>query len=110
MCSVNTSIYSKSSIIAYLYLLTDDWRSIFGDPTKFGLGMVSILFDVILLFQRCVYRGAKMRHHALEIKCSCDTDGRQCRCNPEKKRRLSSVVALPDHDVFMKSHKAFSEV
>ncbi|CAG0890575.1 unnamed protein product [Darwinula stevensoni] len=29
----------------------DDWGSIFGDPTKFGLGLFSILFDFLFMFQ-----------------------------------------------------------
>ena len=32
----------------------DDWRSSFGDPTKFGLGLFSIFFDVIFMFQHYV--------------------------------------------------------
>lgn len=33
---------------------------IFGDPTKFGLGLVSILFDFIFMVQHyCLYNKAK---------------------------------------------------
>ena len=32
----------------------DDWKSIFGDPTKFGLGALSILFDLFFMFQHYV--------------------------------------------------------
>ncbi|XP_046330208.2 cystinosin-like [Haliotis rufescens] len=36
----------------------DDWGSIFGDPTKFGLGFFSILFDILFMIQHyCLYRG-----------------------------------------------------
>ncbi|XP_046550260.1 cystinosin-like [Haliotis rubra] len=36
----------------------DDWGSIFGDPTKFGLGFFSILFDILFMVQHyCLYRG-----------------------------------------------------
>ena len=39
-------------------MCADDWKSIFGDPTKFGLGALSILFDVIFIFQHYVlFRG-----------------------------------------------------
>ncbi|XP_036613944.1 cystinosin [Trichosurus vulpecula] len=35
----------------------DEWTLIFGDPTKFGLGMFSILFDVVFIMQHyCLYR------------------------------------------------------
>jgi len=30
---------------------SDDWGSIFGDPTKFGLGFFSILFDILFMVQ-----------------------------------------------------------
>lgn len=82
-----------------LSLSSDDWKSIFGDPTKFGLGMISILFDLIFLLQHYVlYRGARMREHALhmECKCSCGVD-HTCKCVKERKRRLSNVIALPDY-------------
>ncbi|XP_062308709.1 cystinosin [Osmerus eperlanus] len=35
----------------------NEWKMIFGDPTKFGLGLFSILFDVIFIIQHyCLYR------------------------------------------------------
>ncbi|XP_068939775.1 cystinosin [Petaurus breviceps papuanus] len=35
----------------------DEWTLIFGDPTKFGLGVFSILFDIIFIIQHyCLYR------------------------------------------------------
>ncbi|XP_029004162.1 cystinosin isoform X1 [Betta splendens] len=35
----------------------DEWRLIFGDPTKFGLGLFSVAFDIIFLVQHyCLYR------------------------------------------------------
>ncbi|KGL84373.1 Cystinosin, partial [Tinamus guttatus] len=35
----------------------DQWKLIFGDPTKFGLGVFSIIFDVVFLIQHyCLYR------------------------------------------------------
>ncbi|XP_035727494.1 cystinosin homolog isoform X2 [Vespa mandarinia] len=36
---------------AYNY---DDWESIFGDPTKFGLGFFSVAFDVFFIIQHYV--------------------------------------------------------
>ncbi|XP_055698217.1 cystinosin homolog isoform X3 [Phlebotomus papatasi] len=32
----------------------DDWDSIFGDPTKFGLGLFSVCFDVVFIIQHYV--------------------------------------------------------
>uniref|UniRef100_A0A1A9X197 Cystinosin n=1 Tax=Glossina brevipalpis TaxID=37001 RepID=A0A1A9X197_9MUSC len=37
---------------AYNY---DDWASLFGDPTKFGLGLFSVLFDVFFMLQHYVF-------------------------------------------------------
>ncbi|MBN3278820.1 CTNS protein, partial [Polyodon spathula] len=35
----------------------DQWMLIFGDPTKFGLGVFSILFDILFIIQHyCLYR------------------------------------------------------
>lgn len=35
----------------------DEWKMIFGDPTKFGLGLFSIFFDVLFIIQHyCLYR------------------------------------------------------
>ncbi|XP_016990095.2 cystinosin homolog [Drosophila rhopaloa] len=33
----------------------DDWKSIFGDPTKFGLGLFSVLFDIFFMLQHYVF-------------------------------------------------------
>lgn len=42
------------------FLLSDQWNSIFGDLTKFGLGLFSILFDMLFLTQHYIlYRGAE---------------------------------------------------
>ncbi|XP_013403521.1 cystinosin [Lingula anatina] len=44
-------------LIAYNY---NDWGSLFGDPTKFGLGAFSILFDILFITQHyCLYRHSK---------------------------------------------------
>ncbi|XP_018775007.2 cystinosin isoform X1 [Serinus canaria] len=35
----------------------DEWRLVFGDPTKFGLGVFSIIFDIVFMAQHyCLYR------------------------------------------------------
>ena len=43
--------------IAQMFLLAynyDDWGSIFGDFTKFGLGLFSIIFDIFFMIQHYV--------------------------------------------------------
>ncbi|XP_050546959.1 cystinosin homolog isoform X2 [Daktulosphaira vitifoliae] len=39
-------------INAYNY---NDWASIFGDPTKFGLGLLSVFFDILFFLQHYVF-------------------------------------------------------
>lgn len=40
-----------------LWLFTDQWTLIFGDPTKFGLGVFTIFFDIVFFTQHfCLYR------------------------------------------------------
>ncbi|KYO33783.1 cystinosin [Alligator mississippiensis] len=35
----------------------EEWKLIFGDPTKFGLGLFSIVFDILFMIQHyCLYR------------------------------------------------------
>jgi len=33
----------------------NDWSSLFGDPTKFGLGLFSVLFDILFILQHYVF-------------------------------------------------------
>lgn len=41
----------------------DEWELIFGDPTKFGLGLFSILFDIVFIIQHyCLYRTMQYEH------------------------------------------------
>ena len=45
----------------------DDWSSIFGSPTKFGLGMFSVLFDILFIAQHyCLYRTRRQSQTADE--------------------------------------------
>lgn len=38
----------------FLAINYDDWSSIFGSPTKFGLGLFSILFDLLFIIQHYI--------------------------------------------------------
>ena len=41
----------------------DDWSSFFGDFTKFGLGLFSVLFDILFILQHYVcYRSVKLNN------------------------------------------------
>ena len=42
------------SILIFLFIHSDDWKSIFGDPTKFGLGAFSICFDLLFMIQHYI--------------------------------------------------------
>lgn len=58
--SYNYGIFSRifiSTFLKQIFSITDDWQSIFGDPTKFGLGLFSVLFDILFIVQHyCLYR------------------------------------------------------
>lgn len=41
-------------LVLIFYFVVDDWESIFGSPTKFGLGMFSILFDLFFMVQHYI--------------------------------------------------------
>ena len=58
--------------VVQMFLLAlnyDDWSSIFGSPTKFGLGLFSILFDLLFIFQHYVL----YRHRPLAVAPINDT-------------------------------------
>lgn len=38
----------------FYFYFSDDWVSIFGDPTKFGLGLFSVVFDIFFIIQHYV--------------------------------------------------------
>ncbi|KAJ6657333.1 hypothetical protein lerEdw1_002700 [Lerista edwardsae] len=41
----------------------DEWQLFFGDPTKFGLGLFSIFFDIVFIIQHyCLYRTPGYEH------------------------------------------------
>ncbi|XP_073681989.1 cystinosin isoform X1 [Garra rufa] len=45
----------------------DKWKFIFGDPTKFGLGVLSIFFDIIFITQHyCLYRNSEPMYQDLD--------------------------------------------
>ena len=74
---IYTGDYNHDNIILFPNLKpTDDWQSIFGDPTKFGLGVFSIAFDLIFIFQHyCLFWGKQPReeeaggYKKIEEKC-----------------------------------------
>lgn len=39
----------------FLFTNLDDWVSILGDPTKFGLGAFSVMYDILFLLQHYVF-------------------------------------------------------
>lgn len=95
-------IITDHSYYFHFLNVADDWKSILGDPTKFGLGMISIMFDVIFLLQRYVlYRGARMQEYTLhmEIESSCGVSYVHKYMAVKKQKLLSNVVAFPDHYV-----------
>lgn len=59
---------SKTSYLKLPFL--DDWKDIFSDFTKFGLGLISLLFDLLFICQHYIfYRGSvsfETQHSALD--------------------------------------------
>ena len=43
----------------------DDWSSLFGDPTKFGLGLFSVVFDIFFMLQHYVFYRGNLPHETL---------------------------------------------
>ena len=43
--------FAASHLFPTAFCSLDEWGLIFGDPTKFGLGLLSILFDVVFMVQ-----------------------------------------------------------
>jgi len=41
----------------------DEWDLVFGDPTKFGLGLISVLFDVFFMLQHYVFYKEQVGYH-----------------------------------------------
>ena len=78
-------------------LHADDWKSIFGDPTKFGFGLITLGFEVVHFCQHYVlYRAAWMRTYKLNMNCTCA----ELDCKHEIKAH--EFVALPQMKVILK--------
>ena len=49
-----------------MLLFSDDWSSLFGDFTKFGLGAISISFDLLFMVQHyCLYSSKGTRYEVI---------------------------------------------
>lgn len=47
----------------------NDWASIFGDPTKFGLGLFSVVFDIFFIIQHYIlYRSGSSKEYDLTYR------------------------------------------
>lgn len=89
---------------AKLSLDADDWKSIFGDPTKFGIGIITASFCMFIVFQHYVlYRKSWMKEYDLPPTCSCEPGC--CKCSKEpincKKfdHKVRDSIALPDKEL-----------
>ena len=59
-----------SDVSFFFFFLADDWKSIFGDFTKFGLGAISILFDVFFIVQHYCLYGSKSHRYEVIVDSS----------------------------------------
>lgn len=55
-------------------MIADDWGSLFGDPTKFGLGAFSIFFDVLFMIQHYGLYRYKVSYEPIQQKDDDDDD------------------------------------
>ncbi|XP_077266204.1 lysosomal cystine transporter cystinosin isoform X1 [Temnothorax americanus] len=63
---------------AYNY---DDWESIFGDPTKFGLGFFSVAFDIFFIIQHYVLYRNRAEYAELPGHCQEEPEGACTACS-----------------------------
>jgi cystinosin len=67
--------------VLQMFLLSinyNDWSSIFGSPTKFGLGFFSILFDILFIIQHYVlYRTNGLTETRTDLSTNNDDDNEQ---------------------------------
>ncbi len=90
-------------------IVADDWESIFGDPTKFGIGVIVAFFCSFIVFQHYVlYRKSWMKTYELPVACSCEPGC--CKCNKEESShskksfsKISDTVALPGEKLQLKN-------
>ena len=59
ICDVNGGLFSIGQMVADSYNF-DDWSSFSGNPTKFIVGVFTLVFDVILIIQHYMcYRNSQ---------------------------------------------------
>ena len=102
---INLILLSDKQNVCYS---ADDWKSLFGDPTKFGLGVITVGGEVILIVQHfIIYRKAWMKKYKLSIECNCDPGCCKCKVTMISRRRSSDKVCdsivLPDKKLDLKS-------
>ena len=92
-------------IMSFSLYCTDDWKSIFGDPTKFGYGLITLGFQTFHFIQHYfLYRRAWMKKYKLSVECECSEI--ECKHYKNKKSTRNTVV-LPDEKVTLKSIEYF---
>ena len=71
----------------------DDWNSLFGDPTKFGLGLFSVVFDIFFMLQHYVFYRGNTPHERLQVILAL-TSFVELNCNIPDLSRLVSPIAF----------------
>lgn len=51
ICQMILQALNTSLILICFIQILDDWSAFYGNPVKFGLGLVSIIFDVLFIIQ-----------------------------------------------------------
>jgi len=70
----------------------DDWGSLFGDPTKFGLGFFSVAFDIFFMLQHYVFYRGNVPHDPLTGSNEELAVSPRCPGTPETNRESSADI------------------
>merc|ERR1712045_342064 len=70
----------------------DDWNSLFGDPTKFGLGLFSVVFDIFFMLQHYVFYRGNIPHDTLQGSNEELAVSPRCPGTPETGRPSSAEI------------------
>jgi len=75
----------------------DDWGAIFGDPTKFGLGFFSILFDILFIVQHYFLYRDSLPHQELDGEQHMGEENSSYQSSPIQSEQTSHHV---DHVIY----------
>ena len=89
--------------------LVDDWLSIFGNPTKFGLGVFTMMFDILFICQHYVIYPERKRKKNAGYKLIDSTDDEDSPLLKDEISKSNATVQVRPKDTsgFTKLLKCF---